>query len=317
MSRTRVLLTGADSLIGSHILGLLMSGNNLSVLATVGTRESAYILQQQYNQKTSSALDFQIFFNHDMPGRSDDALNSPNDPFHVVVHILTAVPLEGADCLTRFTSLESDAVTDFLRSVQRLAKQTQRVVLISSIAQFAWWLQKEETPLAINQDYVLATSQAGDNIIYSAVSGWIAECGPQFDVVYITAPSLYGPAIRPLETSSDVLEANRRIWDLCSNEYRERIDMPPYGIANFVDVRVSQLLVILYTKYPNRSIRTSLLQASARPSRLKQGIGDSFSQLGRCLRVQKLHDFSSLVFLNSGHRHTRPVSRTQARTLDR
>jgi nucleoside-diphosphate-sugar epimerase len=247
MSRTRILLTGADSLLGSHILGLLMSGHNLSVEATVETRESAFTLQQQYSQRTSSARELQISFTDDivLPGRSDDALHSPNDPFHIVVHILTSVSSGGADCLTRFTSLESDAVTNFLRSAQRLAKQAQRVLLISSLAQFARWLQTEEIPPSANQNYVLETSQAGDNLIYNAVSNWIKESGPHYDVVYITTPSLYGPAIRPLETSSNVLEANRRIWDLCSNEYGERTDMPPYGITHFLDVRVSQLLILL------------------------------------------------------------------------
>jgi hypothetical protein len=190
----------------------------------------------------SSALDFQVSLKDDvvLAGRFDSALDVPNDPYHIVVHILTATPTEGADCLTRFINLETDAVIDFLQSVRRLATQAQRVVLISSLAQFARWLRKEESSHSINQEHVLATSQAGDNIIFDAVSKWVEESGPHFEVVYITAPSLYGPAVQPLETSSNVLEANRRIWDLCSNEYRERMDVSPYGIAPFVDVRVSQ-----------------------------------------------------------------------------
>jgi nucleoside-diphosphate-sugar epimerase len=250
MTRTRILVTGADSLIGSHILGLLLSGHNLSIQAIVRTREWAFTLQEQFTQRISSALEFRVSYKDDivLPGHFDDALNVPNDPFQIVLHILTAVSSEEADCLARFVNVESDAVSGFLDSVQRLAKQAHRVVLISSLAQFARWLQKEQSVHSINQEYALATCQAGDNIIYDAVLKWISESRPHFDVVYITAPSLYGPATRPLETSSDVMEANRRIWDLCSNEYRERVDMPPYGIVNFVDVRVSQLLPPLRTR---------------------------------------------------------------------
>ena len=62
---------------------------------------------------------------------------------------------------------------------------------------------------------------------------------PPFDIAYITAPSIYGPAVYPLETSSDLTETNRRIWDICSSEPRERTDTSPYGMRNFTDVRVS------------------------------------------------------------------------------
>ena len=246
MPRTRILLTGADSLIGSHILHILLPDNSLSIRATVGSREKAQAIQQQYRLGSSSTLDFTFVPEKDLTGSGnfDDALRENGELFNTIVHALSAHPSEEADCLARFINLESEAVIRFLRSVQQLTKQVRRVVIVTSLTPFARWLQIEGNSgggdprsAGVDPEYVLATSQAGNNIVYDAVSKWVRESGATFDVVYITAPCCYGPAVRPLETSSDLFEANRRIWNICGNE-PERMGTPPYGITQFLDVRV-------------------------------------------------------------------------------
>lgn len=257
MPRTRILLTSADSLTGSHVLHLLLSDNNLSVRAIVGSREKASAIQDQYRQASSSTIDFTIVPEKDqvVPGIFDNVLNENADPFNTVVHTLSTRPSDEADCLARFIHLESETLINFLQSVQQLAKQVRRVVIVASLTPFARWLQIERNSghapggnhslAATDAESVLETSQAGDNIVYDAVARWVRDSRPrpQFDVVYITAPSCYGPALRPLETSSDLFEANRRIWNICSNERRERMETPPFGISHFLDVRVSLLAV--------------------------------------------------------------------------
>lgn len=252
MPGTRILLTNADSLTGSHILKILLSENSLAIRAVVGSREKAYAIQQQYRQYTAKTLDLAVVPERDAAtqGSFDIALSDYANPFHTVVHALTASSSEQADCLARFISLESEAVINFLKSVQQLAKFVRRVVIVTSLTPFARWQQVERSsgsvfggPAShafIDPEYILATSQAGDNIVHDAVLKWVRESGAHFDIVYITAPSCYGPAVCPLETSSDVFEANRRIWNICSNEHRERMEASPYGITQFLDVRVSQ-----------------------------------------------------------------------------
>lgn len=251
MPRTRILLTSADSLTGSHILYLLLSDGNLSVRAIVGSRENASAIQEQYRQGSSSTVDFTIIQEKDLvvPGVFDNALNEHAHPFNTVVHTLTAHSSDEADCLARFIHLESETLISFLRSVQQFAKQVRRVVIVATLTPFARWLQIERQSgrstggnrslVTTDPESILATSQAGDNIVHETVAKWTSDSRPQFDVVYITAPSCYGPALRPLETSSDLFEANRRIWNICSNERRERMETPPFGISHFLDVRVS------------------------------------------------------------------------------
>lgn len=253
MSRPRILLTGADGLVGSHILSLLLSYNNSSIRAVVGSRERAYAIQRQYGQgTTTTTLELSVVpeRNLTVPGAFDDAMSDYVDPFQTVVHTLTADRSEEADCLARFINLKTEAIIGFLNSLNARAQGVRRVVIVTSLTPYARWLTdaqverssratgRTQGSTAVDSEYVLATSQAGDNIVYDAVVRWMRASRARFDMVWITAPSVYGPATRPLETSSDLLEANRRIWNICSNEHRERMETPPYGIAHFLDVRV-------------------------------------------------------------------------------
>lgn len=258
MPTKRVLLTGAHNLIGSHILDQLLSFN-VSVRAVVGTREEALVLQQQYPSTSPTLLDFAIVPTKDLavPGAYDDALNGYMEPFDTVIHTVAADPADEADCLSRFIHLETETLLNFLRSVKDVATRVQRVIITTSLTPFARWLVDPQVvgsprggdpssyrAAEIDSDYVLATSQASDNIVYDAVWKWIKDAHAEFDLVSVTAPSVYGPSIWPLENSTDLEEANRRIWNICSNDANERVTSPPYGIDFFTDVRVSQLAIL-------------------------------------------------------------------------
>jgi hypothetical protein len=170
---------------------------------------------------------------------------------------VAANPSEEADCLSRFIHLETGTLVNLARNIKDVAKNVRRLVVTTSLTPFARWLvdpQAERSPRGANpsyqraaevdSDYVLATSQASDSIVYDTLSGWLRNANAGFDLVSITAPSVYGPSIRPLDNSSDVEEANRRIWNICNSEHHERVTSPPYGIGFFTDVRVSWLCIL-------------------------------------------------------------------------
>lgn len=216
----RVLLTGANNLTGSHILHHLLA-SNVSVRAVVGSREEAQALQYQYSSTNPLLLDFAIVAQKDLavPGAFDDALSERTDPFDTVIHTVPAEPSEEADCLARFINLESDSLVSFLKSVRDVAPTVRRVIITASLTPFARWLvdpQVEQAPRSghstsqraaeIDSDYVLATSQASDNIVADSLWNWMRGASALFDLVYLTAPSIYGPSMRPLENSSDLEE---------------------------------------------------------------------------------------------------------------
>jgi nucleoside-diphosphate-sugar epimerase len=255
MAKTRILLTGANSLTGSHILSQLLSQGSFSVRAVVDSREAAYALQQLYPQTAPGSLDLAIVHAQDasVPRIFEPALSDHSWPFELVIHALSHTYSGEADCLAKVINLETEAVSNFLKSVKRVGCAVRRVVIVTSLTHFARWLIYDgqanwSVPRHVisyansvipNPEDILATSQASDNVVYDAVSRWTREARVTFDVAYLAAPSIYGPTVRSLGASSDISEANRRIWNICCNEAPGKLGVPPHGIVQFLDSRVS------------------------------------------------------------------------------
>lgn len=304
MARRRILVTGANTLIGSHILGQFLN-YDVSVRAVVSSYEEAQRLSQQYHPQNYPRLDYAIVPHSSLaiPGAFDEALREHPEPFDTIVHTVTADPSDEADCLARFINLETESSLNFLRSVRAVTSRVSRVVIVTSLSPFARWLVDPEVELSsprsptlmhhraaeIDSEYVLATSQASDNIVHDALWRWMRENYARFELAYVTAPSVYGPSLRPLENSSDLQEANRRIWNICSNDSRERMTSPPYGIDYFTDVRVSQPRNFVYVDSDLTCLRLSRILpflVFKLLSYRKRAISASSYLQERCLRVQ-------------------------------
>lgn len=253
MSKPRVLLTGADSFTGSHILAQLLSYDNVSVRLVVKSAEAAHGIWKQYQHHTSSFLDAVAIADSDLlfPGVFEEALQDSLNPFSAIVHSLNVIPSDEADCLATYIRLEIDAVIGFLKSVRDFAPTVTRVVIVTSLLPFARWLGDPHIDAvavgtagghsrssSIDSEHVVATSQASNNVVSDAVLAWTKQSGARFDVAIVTAPSMYGPAVHPLENSSDLTDTNRRIWNIFSNEPLGQMVPPLHGINHFSDVRV-------------------------------------------------------------------------------
>src|SRR5262245_2037543 len=138
MAKTRILLTGANSLTGSHILAQLLSHDAVSVRGVVESREAARLLQQQYQRTPPASLDFAVVSGQELmvPGILDEALHDFSEPFHAVIHTLIATPSDEAGCLSRFINLETGTVISLLKSIQEVAQAVKRVVIVTSLTPF-------------------------------------------------------------------------------------------------------------------------------------------------------------------------------------
>jgi nucleoside-diphosphate-sugar epimerase len=253
MARRRILLTGADTLIGGRTLNQLLA-YDVSVRAVVSSQDQGqvHLLRQQYPATRYPWLEIAIVPQSKLctPGAFDDALRDHPEPFDTIIHVATDQP-EGADCLARFVNLQTECLTNLLRSINRISTKVHRVVIMTSLSPFARWLVQpgsgpynpynpaSHRSAEVDPEYILATSQASDNIVYAAIKNWMRGARARFELVYVTAPSVYGPSMQHLGNSSDLQEANRRIWNICSSDTHERVRSPPYGVDYYVDVRVS------------------------------------------------------------------------------
>ncbi|KAF2011852.1 NAD(P)-binding protein [Aaosphaeria arxii CBS 175.79] len=309
MATERVLLTGADSLIGSHVLNqLLFLLPSVSVRAVVGSREQARMLAQRFPQ-ASNRLDFTVIPQQhtSVPGAYDEALSDYSQPFDTVIHTAIPEPFEQADCLSRFIHLQTVDLINFVRNVKDAAPAVRRVVIVTSFSSFARWLVDpgmEDDHLArrdsstsatkIDTDYILVTSQSSSSLVHEALLRWLngspsySSPGRQFDLVSVTSPSIYGPSLCPLENSSDLEEANRRIWNICSNDARERTSSPPYGIDFYSDVRDLALASVRATSRPQAGGKRFVVSAGRMPSgpSIATLLKSRFPELGRRIRPE-------------------------------
>jgi nucleoside-diphosphate-sugar epimerase len=312
MSKTRILLTGADTFMGSHILAQLLSHDDVSVRAVLNTAEAVPALQSHYQRIFPSSVDFATVCECDflVPGIFEDALRDSSEPFHAVVHTLSNESSDEADCLARFIKLQTDAIIGFLISVQEASRVVSRVVIVGSLIPFARWLGDPHTlrisdhvapanstyPI-VDSEHILATSQASDNIVSDAVLTWAKQYGARFNIVFVTAPSVYGPAVHPLENSSELTETNRRIWNICSNEPLEQATRPPHGINQFSDVRVRMSIGSEVTSI-NHINRISPMLPSGHCLANKLQISVWLCQQGLCPRGLRLPNISLLDSLS-------------------
>ena len=72
------------------------------------------------------------------------------------------------------------------------------------------------------------------------ISAWdfVASEKPNFDVVTLTPPMVYGPLRHSITSVKELNESNARIYNLFINSKKDA-ELPPNGMPVYTDVRVS------------------------------------------------------------------------------
>ena len=128
----RVLLTGANGFLGSHILSLLLK-SSYSVRAIVRSQSKANQVLKDFPEAGAS-LDFGIVPDITTPHAFDSVIQS-QPPFDAVIH--TASPYLYAvvsDNLKDFLEPAVKGTEEILKSIHSHAPAVKRVVLTSSMA---------------------------------------------------------------------------------------------------------------------------------------------------------------------------------------
>lgn len=127
----RVLLTGANGFVGSHILRQLLV-RGCSVRAVVRSEVKADRVRQD-NPDAGSRLDFAIVPDITVPGAFDEALSS-TVIFDTVIHTAAPYLYSAASSSTDFLHPGIQGTAQLLYSLKHLAPGVRRVVLTGSCA---------------------------------------------------------------------------------------------------------------------------------------------------------------------------------------
>lgn len=248
----RVLLTGANGYIGSHVLSVLLS-RGLSVRSVVRSQAKIDQMRADFPNYSSSQLDFALVPDITAPGAYQNAVIS-NPPFDTVVHAASPFLYRVINDNTEFLIPALNGTKEILRAVKANAPSVTRVVITGSCAavvDFAGEANKSTTAESktyseddwnpVSWEDALAGNpsvayRASKKFAEKAAWEFLDTEKPNFDIVVLNPPMVYGPLRHSVPSVKDLNESTARIYNLFINAKPED-ELPPNGMPCYVDVR--------------------------------------------------------------------------------
>ncbi|RDW62282.1 NAD(P)-binding protein-19 [Coleophoma cylindrospora] len=245
----RVLLTGANGFVGSHILGQLLAQGS-SVRSVVRSQAKADQVLADF-PSYGSKLDCAIVPDLTAAGAFDQAVIS-TPSFDTVIHTASPFLYRVAKNASDFLDPAIKGTLEVLKSVKAHAPEVKRIVITSSCAAvvdftadpFASpqkvYTEDDWNPMTVekalgaeNLNFFYQVSKK-----YAEKSAWdfLEQEKPNFDLVTITPPMIYGPLHHSVKSVKELNQSNGRIYDLFINSSKTA-DVPPNGMHVYTDVR--------------------------------------------------------------------------------
>jgi nucleoside-diphosphate-sugar epimerase len=249
MASHRILLTGANGFIASHVLSQLLSVPTNSVRAVVRSQSKVDDVKSLF-PAPASRLDFAIVPDMTAPGAFDQALQS-TPPFDVVMHMASPFLYKAASSADDFLVPAIKGTTEVLSGIQRVAKDSvKRVVLTSSFAAVGAFGLADETNRVyteedwnpVSLEFVRANpTQKGPAYLaskkFAEKAAWeiSKKADTKWELVVLNPPMVYGPLFHKVPSVNSLNESVNRIW---SNFLAPGLtELPPNGLHLYVDVR--------------------------------------------------------------------------------
>ncbi|KAJ5690173.1 hypothetical protein N7462_004565 [Penicillium macrosclerotiorum] len=239
----RVLLTGGNGFIGSHILSELVQKGH-QVCCTVRTPEKGERILNDF-KNYNSQISLAIVPDITTPGAFDLAVN---DEFDIVFHAASPFVYGTVENNREFLDPAIKGTTEILRSVKQHAPSVKRVIFTSSCAAVIDYdrlksgdLYNEDNWNPISWEEALhgdpsKAYRASKKFAEIAAWEFIKNEKPHFDLVTLCPPATLGPLKHSIHSIKDLNESNSRIWRL-SCQSSKSTPMPYIPVHTYVDVR--------------------------------------------------------------------------------
>lgn len=263
MSSHRILLTGANGFVGSHILKQLLPRSNVSVRAVV--RSQSKIDDVKHDFGTFKNLDFAIVPDITSPNAFNEALQNTDTPFDAVIHTASPFLYKIVSSNREFLDPAIHGTEGILKSIKAVAPSVKRVVVTSSFAAVGdfsilgdahgkIFTDKDWNPVTYDQALTTESKntayQASKKYAEKAAWDFVANEKPNFDVVTINPPMIYGPLAHTVKDTNHLNESTARLYNLFINSKKDA-ELPPNGLYIYADARVSiSTISILQLPHP-------------------------------------------------------------------
>jgi nucleoside-diphosphate-sugar epimerase len=272
----RVLLTGANGFLGSHILSDLLT-NGFFVRSIVRSQAKADAILQNFSSYKSQ-MDFGIVEDMTISGAFDSVVKS-TPAFDTVIH--QASPFMLRTCKNNAEILDPaiKGTTELLRAVKGHAPHVKRVIYTSSCATIInfkapiatttrkVYTENDWNPVSYTEamtDDIATAYRASKKFAELAAWKFVEEEKPNFDLVTLCPPMIYGPLTHASSVPSvkDLNESNFRIYNFFFDAKNDA-PLPPNGVHMYVDVRDLAIAHRLAATTPEASGNRIIISAGA------------------------------------------------------
>ncbi|KAI9646647.1 hypothetical protein NHQ30_004644 [Ciborinia camelliae] len=244
----RILLTGANGFVGSWVLDHLLKQGH-SVRAIIRSQSKAQQVSSDF-PTYESQLDFGIVPDITTSRAFDEVVKS-DPPFDIIIHTASPFLYKIITDNREFLDPAIKGTKGILESVKKNAPGVKRVVVTSScaaIVNFAGEYVSNPQKVYTETDWNPTTWESAlygtQNNAYQAskkfaeLAAWefVEKEKPNFDLVTLTPPMVYGPLRHTIQSTLDLNQSNSRIYNGFVNSSKDA-ELPPNGLHTFTDVR--------------------------------------------------------------------------------
>ncbi|CAK7238510.1 methylglyoxal reductase (NADPH-dependent) gre2 [Sporothrix eucalyptigena] len=245
---TRALLTGGTGFIAAHILDQLLQKGH-SVVTTARTPEKATSIHAAHPDVGPDRLQTVVVPDAAIPGAFDMAVQAASD-IEVVLHTASPFHFHAVDIQRDLIDPAVGGTCGLLRSIVAHAPQVRRFVLTSSAGAMMDIDKLDKPATTFDEtswnpmtlaDVTNGTSDAIRGYLLSKTLSerlswdFVAEKQPNFDLVSINPPMVFGPILHPLAA---INTSNERIHNAISGVWKRNNCVPDPGVSvDWVDVR--------------------------------------------------------------------------------
>ncbi|KAI3327838.1 NAD dependent epimerase/dehydratase [Xylariaceae sp. AK1471] len=238
----KVLLTGGSGFIATHVLELLLKRGH-DVVTTVRSEEKAKIIRDAH---PGAKLTVAIVPDIAQPNAFDEVMQTPG--LEYVQHTASPFHFRFTDAKIEILDPAIKGTTSVLEAIKKYAPTVKRVIITSSFAAVLTASELENPNRTWSEaDWNPNTYEDGikgpPGVTYR-VSKTLAERAawdfkeaekPNFDIVTINPPFVFGPVVHHLSSLANINTSNGNMVALMVGKWKSEI--PPTGVHLWVDVR--------------------------------------------------------------------------------